>query len=140
MQNPFYHELSFTWNWWYLVFAISVVAMFFIGFNSVSVNPRNGRICWVRYSERGWYILAVMIFVISYVQSFFPPERSKRILGRFKGVSGNVIGALLGTVTPFCACSVSRYRKLSSAPCSTPFLRIATVSARGCLSRFPNSR
>lgn len=50
-------------------------------------------------------LLCVMIFLISYVQSFFPPERSKRILGRFKGISGNVIGALLGTVTPFCACS-----------------------------------
>ena len=50
-------------------------------------------------------LLCVMIFIVSYVQSFFPPERSKRILGRFKGISGNVIGALLGTVTPFCACS-----------------------------------
>lgn len=50
-------------------------------------------------------LLCVMIFIISYVQSFFPPERSKRILGRFRGISGNVIGALLGTVTPFCACS-----------------------------------
>lgn len=50
-------------------------------------------------------LLCVMIFVISYVQSFFPPERSKRILGRFEGASGNIMGALLGTVTPFCACS-----------------------------------
>lgn len=50
-------------------------------------------------------LLCVMIFIISYIQSFFPPERSKRILGRFKGITGNVIGALLGTVTPFCACS-----------------------------------
>ena len=50
-------------------------------------------------------LLCVMIFVISYIQSFFPPERSKRILGRFKGISGNIVGALLGTVTPFCACS-----------------------------------
>lgn len=50
-------------------------------------------------------LLCVMVFIVSYVQSFFPPERSKRILGRFRGISGNVIGALLGTVTPFCACS-----------------------------------
>ena len=50
-------------------------------------------------------LLCVMIFIISYIQSFFPPERSKRILGRFKGISGNIVGALLGTVTPFCACS-----------------------------------
>lgn len=50
-------------------------------------------------------LLCVMIFIISYIQSYFPPERSKRILGRFKGISGNIAGALLGTVTPFCACS-----------------------------------
>lgn len=50
-------------------------------------------------------LLCMMIFIISYIQSYFPPERSKRILGRFKGISGNIIGALLGTVTPFCACS-----------------------------------
>lgn len=50
-------------------------------------------------------LLCVMIFIISYIQSYFPPERSKRLLGRFKGLSGNIVGALLGTVTPFCACS-----------------------------------
>lgn len=50
-------------------------------------------------------LLAVMIFIISYIQSFFPPERSRRIMGRFQGVWGNVAGALLGTVTPFCSCS-----------------------------------
>lgn len=46
-----------------------------------------------------------MIFVISYIQSYFPPERSKRILSRFHGIGANVISALLGTVTPFCSCS-----------------------------------
>lgn len=51
------------------------------------------------------FLLCILIFAISYIQSFFPPERSKRILGRFKGLSGNIVGALLGTVTPFCACS-----------------------------------
>lgn len=50
-------------------------------------------------------LLCVMIFIISYIQSYFPPERSKRILGHFKGIGGNIVGALLGTVTPFCACS-----------------------------------
>lgn len=50
-------------------------------------------------------LLCVMIFVISYIQSYFPPERSRRLLGRFKGVWANVVGALLGTVTPFCSCS-----------------------------------
>lgn len=50
-------------------------------------------------------LLCVLIFVISYIQSYFPPERSKRILGRFRGIWTNVIAALLGTVTPFCSCS-----------------------------------
>ena len=50
-------------------------------------------------------LLCVLIFGISYVQSYFPPERSKKILGRFHGVWANIIGALLGTVTPFCSCS-----------------------------------
>ena len=50
-------------------------------------------------------LLAVLIFLISYIQSYFPPERSKKIMGRFHGVWANIIGALLGTVTPFCSCS-----------------------------------
>ena len=48
-------------------------------------------------------LLCILIFGISYVQSYFPPERSKKILGRFHGVWANIIGALLGTVTPFCS-------------------------------------
>ena len=50
-------------------------------------------------------LLCVLIFVISYVQSFFPPERSKKIMSRFHGIWANCIAALLGTVTPFCSCS-----------------------------------
>lgn len=50
-------------------------------------------------------LLCVLIFLISYVQSFFPPERSRKIMGRFHGVGANIVGALLGTVTPFCSCS-----------------------------------
>jgi len=50
-------------------------------------------------------LLSVLIFVISYIQSYFPPERTKKILGRFKGVKANLLSALLGTVTPFCSCS-----------------------------------
>lgn len=50
-------------------------------------------------------LLCVLIFIISYIQSYFPPEKSKRILGRFHGIGANIIGALLGTVTPFCSCS-----------------------------------
>ena len=50
-------------------------------------------------------LLCVLIFMISYIQSYFPPERSKKILGRFLGIKANIISALLGTVTPFCSCS-----------------------------------
>ena len=50
-------------------------------------------------------LLCFLIFMISYIQSYFPPERSKRILGRFHGIGANIISALLGTVTPFCSCS-----------------------------------
>jgi uncharacterized membrane protein YraQ (UPF0718 family) len=50
-------------------------------------------------------LLSVLIFIISYIQSFFPPERTKKILGKFNGIGANILGALLGTVTPFCSCS-----------------------------------
>ena len=50
-------------------------------------------------------LLCALIFIISYIQSFFPPERTKKILGRFHGIVANIIAALLGTVTPFCSCS-----------------------------------
>ncbi len=50
-------------------------------------------------------LLSVLIFGISYIQSYFPPERTKKILGRFHGIGANTVAALLGTVTPFCSCS-----------------------------------
>ena len=50
-------------------------------------------------------LLAVLILIISYIQSYFPPERTKKILGRFHGIGANCVAALLGTVTPFCSCS-----------------------------------
>ncbi|MEA4826965.1 MAG: permease [Clostridium sp.] len=50
-------------------------------------------------------LLSILIFIISYIQSYFPPERTKKILGGIKGVKGNILGALLGTITPFCSCS-----------------------------------
>ena len=50
-------------------------------------------------------LLGVLILIISYIQSYFPPERTKKILGRFHGIGANIIGAILGTVTPFCSCS-----------------------------------
>ncbi len=50
-------------------------------------------------------LLCVLIYIISYIQSYFPPERSKKIMGRFHGLGANCMAALLGTVTPFCSCS-----------------------------------
>lgn len=50
-------------------------------------------------------LLCTLIFLISYIQSYFPPERSKKILGNFHGIGANIVSALLGTVTPFCSCS-----------------------------------
>ncbi|APM40702.1 permease [Clostridium kluyveri] len=50
-------------------------------------------------------LLSVLIFIISYIQSYFPPERTRKILGNIKGIKGNILGALLGTITPFCSCS-----------------------------------
>ena len=50
-------------------------------------------------------LLCTLIFIISYIQSYFPPERTKKILGRFHGTPANILAALLGTVTPFCSCS-----------------------------------
>lgn len=50
-------------------------------------------------------LLSALIFTVSYIQSFFPPERTRAILGRFNGVGSNLLGALLGTITPFCSCS-----------------------------------
>lgn len=51
------------------------------------------------------FLLCFLIFLISYIQSYFPPEKSKKIMGRFNGIGANATGALLGTVTPFCSCS-----------------------------------
>ena len=61
--------------------------------------------CFIYDMIKIMVLLGVLIFIISYIQSYFPPERTKRILGRFRGVGANIIAALLGTVTPFCSCS-----------------------------------
>lgn len=50
-------------------------------------------------------LLSFLIFLVSYIQSYFPPERTTKILSRYKGITGNILGALLGTLTPFCSCS-----------------------------------
>ncbi len=50
-------------------------------------------------------LLCFLIFLVSYIQSYFPPERTKKILSRYHGVGANTLGALMGTITPFCSCS-----------------------------------
>lgn len=71
-----------------------------------STNPSKGTLQFFLYDTvKILVLLTVLIFIISYIQSYFPPERAKRILGGFKGLGANCIAALLGTVTPFCSCS-----------------------------------
>lgn len=75
-----------------------------IGFDLIS--PLGGSLHFFLYDViKITVLLCFLIFMISYIQSYFPPERSKKILGRFKGIWANIISALLGTVTPFCSCS-----------------------------------
>ena len=73
----------------------------------LSVNGRlGGSIHFFIYDTiKIFILLSLLIFVISYIQSYFPPERTKKILGRIRGIKGNILGALLGTITPFCSCS-----------------------------------
>ena len=79
------------------------------GLKAVGLDPENR---WVGSLQFFLYdvvkivvLLCVLIFLISYIQSYFPPERSRKLLGRFHGLGANIIAALLGTVTPFCSCS-----------------------------------
>jgi len=73
----------------------------------LSVNGRlGGSIHFFIYDTiKIFILLSALIFVISYIQSYFPSERTKKILGRIRGIKGNILGALLGTITPFCSCS-----------------------------------
>jgi uncharacterized membrane protein YraQ (UPF0718 family) len=73
----------------------------------LSINERiGGSIHFFIYDTiKIFILLSALIFIISYIQSYFPPERTKKILGRIKGIKGNILGALLGTITPFCSCS-----------------------------------
>ncbi|MGB4469620.1 MAG: permease [Tepidanaerobacteraceae bacterium] len=73
----------------------------------LSINDRmGGSIHFFIYDTiKIFILLSLLIFVISYIQSYFPPERTKKILGKIKGIKGNILGALLGTITPFCSCS-----------------------------------
>ena len=83
------------------------VKAFVESFLNLSIeSPLGGSIHFFIYDViKIFILLSVLIFSISYVQSFFPPERTRKILGRFKGISANILGALLGTITPFCSCS-----------------------------------
>ena len=72
---------------------------------SVSTNIGGGVHFFIYDVIKIFILLSVLIYVVSYIQSFFPPERTKKILGKFKGIKGNIMGALLGTITPFCSCS-----------------------------------
>lgn len=78
-----------------------------LGFFGLNTNERIGAsVQFFLYDTiKIMLLLGFLILIISYIQSFFPPERSKKILGRFHGIWANIIGALLGTVTPFCSCS-----------------------------------
>ena len=79
----------------------------FLNFLGVDVSTRIGGSIhfWIYDVIKIFILLSFLIFFISLIESFFPPEKCKRILGRFKGIFANTIAALLGTVTPFCSCS-----------------------------------
>ncbi|NTW71184.1 MAG: permease [Eubacteriaceae bacterium] len=69
-------------------------------------EPLGGSIHFFIYDVvKIFILLSILIFCISYIQSYFPPERTRKILGRFNGITANILGALLGTITPFCSCS-----------------------------------
>jgi len=78
-----------------------------LSFMGVSISGRlGGSIQFFLYDViKITILLCTLIFLISYIQSYFPPERSKKIMGRFHGIHANIMAALLGTVTPFCSCS-----------------------------------
>lgn len=71
-----------------------------------TATPLGGSIHFFIYDViKIFILLSVLIFIVSWIQSYFPPERSRKILGKFNGIKANFIGALLGTITPFCSCS-----------------------------------
>lgn len=84
----------------------SIVADLLNYFNIDTTSSVGGSINFFIYDViKITILLCTLIFIISFIQSYFPPERSRRILGNFKGISASAIAALLGTVTPFCSCS-----------------------------------
>ncbi|WP_139905454.1 permease [Clostridium thermarum] len=89
-------------NWLYEIVKLMVEKVF-----GLSISDRlGGSIHFFIYDTiKIFILLSVLIFIISYIQSYYPPERTKKILGNIKGIKGNILGALLGTITPFCSCS-----------------------------------
>ena len=84
----------------------SLIGDFLGNFGVDTGNRTGGSIQFFLYDViKIMVLLGVLIFIISYIQSYFPPERTKKILGRFHGIGANTAAALLGTVTPFCSCS-----------------------------------
>ncbi|MFT4783641.1 MAG: uncharacterized membrane protein YraQ (UPF0718 family) [Paracoccaceae bacterium] len=76
------------------------------GFNLDPARPIGGSVHFFIYDViKIFILLSVLIFSISYVQSYFPPERTRRLLGQRQGLGANILAALLGTITPFCSCS-----------------------------------
>lgn len=83
-----------------------LIARMLTAFGLDMANPWAGSLHFFLYDTiKILALLCVLIFLISYIQSFFPPERTKRMLGRVHGLPANILAALLGTVTPFCSCS-----------------------------------
>lgn len=78
----------------------------FVGlFNITNLKVADSLHFFIYDTIKIFILLGVLIFGISYIQSYFPPERTSRILGKIKGIKGNILGALFGTITPFCSCS-----------------------------------
>lgn len=91
-------KMKWLWN----LVELLVEKLFKLSINS----PIGGSIHFFIYDTiKIFILLSVMIYLISYIQSYFPPERTKKIIGGIKGIKGNVLGALLGILTPFCSCS-----------------------------------
>lgn len=92
--------LKMQWLW-------DLIELLVVNIFNLSMESRVGKsVHFFIYDTIKIFILLVfMIFIISYIQSYFPPERTKKVLGGFKGIKGNITGALLGILTPFCSCS-----------------------------------
>ena len=99
----FFNDQILSMKWLNVLIGLAIGG---IGGNEFLVSPWGASIQFFVYDTiKIIFLLCLLIFIISYIQSYFPPERTKKILSKFKGIKANIIGALLGTVTPFCSCS-----------------------------------